>query len=102
MLNCFVIEEIVLKFPIGNLMVGHAYINLITTIAVMTVHYFHVLSLIEGGSRTLKAIGRQVYSRAYEDLVDFDNHLDCVELDWTNPEINRALADIDTSTADAE
>ena len=46
----------------------------------------------------MKAIGRQVYNKAYEDLVDFDNHLDCVELDWTNPEINRALADIDTST----
>ncbi|XP_039082482.1 ER membrane protein complex subunit 8 [Hyaena hyaena] len=30
-------------------------------------------------------------SRSYETLVDFDNHLDDIRNDWTNPEINRAV-----------
>lgn len=30
-------------------------------------------------------------SRSYEALVDFDNHLDDIRNDWTNPEINKAV-----------
>ncbi|XP_029463929.1 ER membrane protein complex subunit 8 isoform X2 [Rhinatrema bivittatum] len=30
-------------------------------------------------------------SRSYEYLVDFDNHLDDIRHDWTNPEINKAI-----------
>ncbi|XP_062997148.1 ER membrane protein complex subunit 8 [Elgaria multicarinata webbii] len=30
-------------------------------------------------------------SRTYETLVDFDNHLDDIRNDWTNPEINKAV-----------
>ncbi|GAB1293733.1 ER membrane protein complex subunit 8 [Apodemus speciosus] len=30
-------------------------------------------------------------SRAYETLIDFDNHLDDIRSDWTNPEINKAV-----------
>ncbi|KAK7806708.1 hypothetical protein U0070_005369 [Myodes glareolus] len=30
-------------------------------------------------------------SRSYETLVDFDNHLDDIRNDWTNPEINKAV-----------
>ncbi|KAK2500230.1 hypothetical protein MC885_017688 [Smutsia gigantea] len=29
--------------------------------------------------------------RSYETLVDFDNHLDDIRNDWTNPEINKAV-----------
>ncbi|XP_006641202.1 ER membrane protein complex subunit 8 [Lepisosteus oculatus] len=29
--------------------------------------------------------------RSYESLVDFDNHLDDLRNDWTNPEINKAI-----------
>ena len=32
-----------------------------------------------------------VRSRAFENLVDFDNHLDNIEMDWTNPSVNQAL-----------
>ncbi|KAI7802312.1 ER membrane protein complex subunit 8 [Triplophysa rosa] len=30
-------------------------------------------------------------SRSYENLVDFDNHLDDLRNDWTNPEINKSV-----------
>ncbi|KGL81328.1 ER membrane protein complex subunit 8, partial [Tinamus guttatus] len=30
-------------------------------------------------------------SKSYETLVDFDNHLDDIRNDWTNPEINKAV-----------
>ncbi|XP_043937693.1 ER membrane protein complex subunit 8 [Protopterus annectens] len=29
--------------------------------------------------------------RSYESLVDFDNHMDDIRNDWTNPEINKAI-----------
>ena len=32
-----------------------------------------------------------VENRKFEQLVDFDNHLDNIQLDWTNPAINRAI-----------
>ena len=42
---------------------------------------------------TLKVVRHLVEQKFYEQLVDFDNHLDDVRLDWTNPDINTALAD---------
>ncbi|MEE6500386.1 hypothetical protein FKM82_003763 [Ascaphus truei] len=30
-------------------------------------------------------------SRSYESLVDFDNHLDDIRNDWTNPDINKSI-----------
>ncbi|KAK3570938.1 hypothetical protein QTP86_030928 [Hemibagrus guttatus] len=30
-------------------------------------------------------------SRSYESLIDFDNHLDDLRNDWTNPEINKSV-----------
>ena len=70
------------------------YIN---AILIPNISYCYHCSSVGGGHHTLKAIGKQVYSRIYENLVDFDNHLDSVELDWTNPDINRSLADIETA-----
>lgn len=30
-------------------------------------------------------------NRSYENLIDFDNHLDDLRNDWTNPEINKSV-----------
>ena len=42
---------------------------------------------------TLKVVKQLVEQRFHEQLVDFDNHLDDVRLDWTNPDINQAISD---------
>ena len=42
---------------------------------------------------TLKVAKRLVEQRFHEQLVDFDNHLDDVTLDWTNPDITKAISD---------
>lgn len=42
---------------------------------------------------TLKVVKRLVEQRFHEQLVDFDNHLDDVTLDWTNPDITKAISD---------
>ncbi|UYV62078.1 EMC8 [Cordylochernes scorpioides] len=34
------------------------------------------------------------YARAYTGLVDFDNHLDNVALDWTNPSLSQKISDL--------
>lgn len=39
----------------------------------------------------LKQVHKLVLSRAFEKLVDFDNHLDNIEMDWTNPAVGPAL-----------
>lgn len=56
-------------------------------------------SSVAGGGHTLKALDKLVYGKVFEKLVDFDSHLDTIELDWTNPEINRAVADMETVAA---
>ena len=33
-----------------------------------------------------------IQSRLYRDLIDFDNHLDDISLDWRNVEINDQIA----------
>ena len=40
---------------------------------------------------TVRDTLKMVENSIFEQLVDFDNHLDNVSLDWTNPDINRAL-----------
>lgn len=32
--------------------------------------------------------------RCYENLIDFDNHLDDLRNDWTNPVINKSVLDL--------
>lgn len=39
----------------------------------------------------LKQVHKLVLNRAFEKLVDFDNHLDNIEMDWTNPAVGPAL-----------
>ena len=52
----------------------------------------HTHSKVMEGS-TLKTVRQLVEQRFHEQLVDLDNHLDDVRLDWTNPDINRAISD---------
>lgn len=54
-------------------------------------------SSVIGGDLALRAAVKLVENRKFEQLVDFDNHLDNIQLDWTNPAINRA---IDTHSLD--
>ena len=42
---------------------------------------------------TLRVVKRLVEQRFHEQLIDFDNHLDDVRLDWTNPDITKAISD---------
>ncbi len=49
--------------------------------------------LMEDDHDTLMVVKRLVEQRFHEQLVDFDNHLDDVQLDWTNPEITKAISD---------
>ena len=52
-----------------------------------------------GGPQAEERVHSLVQSRAFEKLVDFDNHLDNIEMDWTNPSVNHAL---ETSAAREE
>ena len=58
------------------------------------------LSGIEGGPSTIASVNKMLQNRVFQNLVDFDNHLDDVEADWTNPAINRAVEAIDTASRD--
>merc|ERR1711976_80603 len=39
----------------------------------------------------LEAASSLLHSKSHTDLVDFDNHLDDITLDWSNPDINEVL-----------
>ena len=39
-------------------------------------------------------------NKLFEQVVDFDNHLDDLQLDWTNPAIGRAIDDSDLKLTD--
>ena len=39
----------------------------------------------------LPAASSMVKSKAYRQLIDFDNHLDDISLDWNNTHINEML-----------
>ena len=47
--------------------------------------------------QVLKFTHSLIENKMYEKLVDFDNHLDNLQLDWVNPGINQALPDQQTS-----
>ena len=55
---------------------------------------------IEGGPSTIAAVNKMVQNRTFEKLVDFDNHLDNIQSDWTNPAINRAVEDVGNASRD--
>ncbi|KAI8807375.1 hypothetical protein BJ742DRAFT_773113 [Cladochytrium replicatum] len=40
----------------------------------------------------VKKVGELVKHKAYEKLVDFDNHLDDIKCNWLNPAVNQLLA----------
>ncbi|KAK3752826.1 hypothetical protein QZH41_016353, partial [Actinostola sp. cb2023] len=46
---------------------------------------------VDGGDDTLSLTSDLVEGKAYQSLVDFDNHLDDISLDWLNRDINRLV-----------
>ena len=40
---------------------------------------------------SLERVHSLVQHATFENLVDFDNHLDNIEMDWTNPSVGLAL-----------
>jgi len=56
-----------------------------------------VYRLLDGGEDTLSLTGELLEGKAYQSLVDFDNHLDDITQDWLNKDINR-LVDLSLST----
>uniref|UniRef100_H2VBX1 ER membrane protein complex subunit 8 n=1 Tax=Takifugu rubripes TaxID=31033 RepID=H2VBX1_TAKRU len=48
----------------------------------------------EDWSEAQKITSALLESRSYENLVDFDNHLDDLRNDWTNPVINKSVLDL--------
>lgn len=44
-----------------------------------------------GGVAAQERVHSLVKARTFEKLVDFDNHLDNIEMDWTNPSVSHAL-----------
>ncbi|XP_031564691.1 ER membrane protein complex subunit 8-like [Actinia tenebrosa] len=46
---------------------------------------------IDGGEETLSLTSELIEGKAYQSLVDFDNHLDDITLDWSNRDINRLV-----------
>ncbi|XP_064394506.1 ER membrane protein complex subunit 8-like isoform X2 [Halichondria panicea] len=51
----------------------------------------HLSALKFLDEQTIVNTRKLVQNNMAEILVDFDNHLDDIQLDWTNPKINRAL-----------
>lgn len=47
--------------------------------------------LLNEETHALHVAQRAVKNRLYEQLVDFDNHLDNIQLDWTNTDINKSI-----------
>ncbi|XP_061820169.1 ER membrane protein complex subunit 8 [Nerophis lumbriciformis] len=48
----------------------------------------------EDWSEAQKITSALLEGRSYEDLIDFDNHLDDLRNDWTNPVINKSVLDL--------
>jgi hypothetical protein len=44
-----------------------------------------------GGPTAQERVHSLLQHRMFEKLVDFDNHLDNIEMDWTNPSVGLAL-----------
>ena len=49
--------------------------------------------LLDGGEDSLGLATELLEGKAYQSLIDFDNHLDDITQDWLNKDINR-LVDI--------
>ncbi|XP_034934053.1 ER membrane protein complex subunit 8 [Chelonus insularis] len=47
--------------------------------------------LYEGGDAVTEAITVLLKEKRYENLIDFDNHLDDISLDWHNNELNKII-----------
>lgn len=45
----------------------------------------------EDWTEAQKISSAMLENRSYENLIDFDNHLDDLRNDWTNPEINKSV-----------
>ncbi|MGH0123120.1 UNVERIFIED_CONTAM: hypothetical protein FKN15_026235 [Acipenser sinensis] len=45
----------------------------------------------EDWSEAQKITSALLEDRSYDSLIDFDNHLDDLRNDWTNPEINKSI-----------
>ena len=52
---------------------------------------FHPTSSSLADDDTLNIVSQLMIGKAYPSLVDFDNHLDDLSLDWLNPEINKVV-----------
>jgi len=48
-----------------------------------------------GEAVALRTVRKLAENRLFDQLVDFDNHMDCIQSDWTNPAINRAIDAVD-------
>lgn len=53
---------------------------------------FLLTSSLTDGEQVLTVTRSLVENKLFEQLVDFDDHLDNIQLDWTNPDISRAAA----------
>jgi len=53
--------------------------------------------LLDGGEDSLGLATELLEGKAYQSLIDFDNHLDDITQDWLNKDINR-LVDISLTT----
>uniref|UniRef100_H2M0J3 ER membrane protein complex subunit 8 n=1 Tax=Oryzias latipes TaxID=8090 RepID=H2M0J3_ORYLA len=52
------------------------------------------LDSFEDWSEAQKITSALLEGRSYENLIDFDNHLDDLRNDWTNPMINKSVLDL--------
>ncbi|XP_051919508.1 ER membrane protein complex subunit 8 [Hippocampus zosterae] len=52
------------------------------------------LDSFEDWSEAQKITSALLEGRSYENLIDFDNHLDDLRNDWTNPVINKCVLDL--------
>lgn len=52
---------------------------------------FSACSCVEGGAPSIQIISSLMQQKAYHSIVDFDNHLDDVRLDWRNLSINSLI-----------
>ncbi|MED6279476.1 ER membrane protein complex subunit 8 [Characodon lateralis] len=52
------------------------------------------MDAFEDWSEAQKITSALLVGRSYENLIDFDNHLDDLRNDWTNPAINKCVLDL--------
>lgn len=62
-----------------------------------TLFVFFFYRLLDGGEDTFSLTTDLLDGKAYQSLIDFDNHLDDITQDWLNKDINR-LVDLSLAT----